>query len=519
MAEIDDAGRPVQGMGAGPGAPRIDWTVFSSSVVLIVGLVLPLALYPEAGKELLGAAFVYLTETFGLLYILAGIAALSFLLYLALSRHGDIVFGEMGSKPQFGALSWSAMLFCGGIGTSVLYWGMVEWAHYYVAPPFSTSPESPEALRWALSYPLFHWGLIGWAFYCLPGIAMGYAYYVGDADSLRLSAACRRVTPPRARRWLDPIIDLIFVVGLVGACSTGIGLAVPLIGALVSDLLGLDAQALGFALDVAVIIVITMLFSASAWLGLENGIKRLSNLNIVLAFLLIVFVLLVGPTLFIAELAVETVGHLVANFVRMSTWTDPEATSNFVESWTVFYWAWWLALGPFMGLFIAKISRGRNIRQIVFGCLGYGTVGCMAFFLVLGNYAVYLETSGAVPVLEILATDGAPAAIVSILRTLPAATIVIVLFTIVCVIFAATSYDSAAYTLATSASRALREDQHPERGHRIFWACLLGLLPITLISMGGLTPLQSAVTLASVPLLVIFVVLGWALYLEVNEAD
>ena len=491
----------------------IDWPVFVGSVALLVSLVTPLALFPEGGKVLLSQAFDYVTQNFGVVYIMAGIFSLGFLLFLAWGRHGNIVFArEPNAVPQFSTFSWSSMLFCGGIGTSVLYWGSVEWAHYYVSPPFDIVGQTAEALPWAVSYPLFHWGLIGWAFYCLPGIAMGYAYYIRGATSLRLSEACATVILPGLRKYLDPVIDLIFVVGLVGACSTGIGLAVPLIGALVCDLLGLDREALGFTLDVVVIVTITILFAASAWLGLEKGIKRLSNINILLAFLLIIFVLLVGPTLFIVELGLESVGVLLQNFVRMSTWTDPLGSSNFVESWTVFYWAWWLALGPFMGVFIAKISRGRTMRQIIVGCLGFGTLGCTAFFVVLGNYTAYLELNNIVDVVGMINAGHAPEAIVSVLRTLPGSTFVVLLFMVVCVIFAATSYDSASYTLATAATKNLPEDEHPGRSHRIFWAFLLGLLPITLVAMGGLRPLQSAVTLASVPLLIVLCLMSWGLW-------
>ncbi len=486
--------------------------MFVSSVAVLGALIAPLALYPEAGKIWLDQAFQFLTTNFGVLYILAGIGALVLLLVLAFGRHRHIVFARhAGEAPHFSMASWSAMLFCGGIGTSVVYWGTVEWAHYYLAPPFGIEPQSTEALRWAVTYPIFHWGFIGWAFYCLPGVAMGYAYYIKGAPALRLSVACADVIPQRHQWYLNPAIDLVFVVGLVGACSTGIGLGVPLIGELVAKLLGLNAAELGFGFDVLVISVITVLFAASAWLGLERGIKRLSNLNVIFAFVLMILVLVAGPTLFIVEMGVESVGFLAQNFLRMSTWTDPEAGSTFVESWTVFYWAWWLALGPFMGLFIAKISRGRTMQQMILGCLGYGTAGCTLFFVVLGNYSAYLELNDFVPVLDTLTDDGAPTAIVAVLSTLPWPSLALTLFALVCVIFAATSYDSASYTLATAASRTLEEDEDPHRSHRIFWAVLLGVLPVTLIYMGGLRPLQSAVTVASVPLLAIFVVMSWVL--------
>ena len=252
-------------------------------------------------------------------------------------------------------------------------------------------------------------------------------------------------------------------------------------------------------------------------MGLERGIKRLSDWNIWLAFALLVFITVVGPTLFIVELGFEGVGHMVQNLVRMSTWADAARTSNFVESWTVFYWAWWLALGPYMGIFICKISRGRTLRQMILGCIGYGTLGSIVFFSVLGNYAIYLELNGAYPVLETMNSAGAPSAIVGVLGTLPWPKFILVLFTLVCVIFAATSYDSSSYTLAASATEELPPTQHPARWHRVFWAFLLGLLPITLVYLGGLKPLQSAVTLVSVPLFAVIVLLTLSLFKSLRE--
>ena len=494
-----------QGLGNG-----LDRPIFFGSVIIILSLCLPLALYPEDGQQMLGQAFDYLTQNFGVLYLIGSVATLLFLLYLALSRYGDIRLGD--TAPDFSTFSWSAMLFCGGIGTSILYWGTVEWAHYYESPPFSVVAGTPEALNWAVSYPIFHWGLIGWALYCLPGVAVSYSYYVRGAKSLRLSEACEPIIGRQANGLLGRIIDLLFVIGLVGACSTGIGLAVPLIGMCVTELFGLDRAAWGFSLDLVVIFVVTVIFATSVWFGLERGIKRLSDWNVGLAFALLFFIVLVGPTLFIVELGFEAVGHMVQNFVRMSTWADASQTSSFVESWTVFYWAWWLALGPYMGIFICKISRGRTLRQMILGCMGYGTLGSVVFFSVLGNYAIYLELNGMYPVLETMNSAGAPSAIVGVLSTLPWPKLVLVLFTIVCVIFAATSYDSSSYTLAASATEELPPTQHPARWHRVFWAFLLGLLPITLVYLGGLKPLQSAVTLVSVPLFAVIVLLTASLY-------
>ena len=248
-------------------------------------------------------------------------------------------------------------------------------------------------------------------------------------------------------------------------------------------------------------------------------LRSAPGVGALVTLVLLAFILIVGPTLFIVELGVEGVGHMLQNFIRMGTYTDAAGTTNFVEAWTVFYWAWWLALGPYMGVFITKISRGRTLRELILGGIGYGTLGCVVFFAILGNYALYLEMNQLFPVIETLNSAGAPAAIVGVLGTLPLSSFAILIFTFVCIIFAATSYDSASYTLAASATKSLVPEDHPAREHRVFWAFLLGLLPITLVYMGGLKPLQSAVTLASVPLYVVTVILTISLWRSIHAAE
>ncbi len=495
-----------------PPRNNIDWFIFMSTAAGIFAVCIPLGLFPERGAQMMDAAFTFVTHKLGVLYILFSAGAVCLLLFLAFSRYGRIRMG--GHTPDFGDFSWAAMLFCGGIGTSVLYWGTIEWAHYYQAPPFQVEAHSGAALRWATSYPVFHWGFTGWALYCLPAIAMAYAYHVKRVGALRLSSACGGLLGDAVNGFGGRVIDLTYMLGLIGATSTGIGLAVPLIAACLRSMFGLDDT---FVLKCCVIAGVTAVFAVSVWIGLERGIRPLSNLAVALSFALLVFVLAAGPTLYILEMGTNTIGFTLQNFLRMSTWTDPGATSDFVETWTVFYWAWWLALGPFMGLFITKISGGRTIRQMVLGSLGYGTLGCSLFFIVLGNYAVHLELSGALPVLNSMNEQGAATTVVRVIDSLPLSGVVLPVFCLVCVMFAATSYDSASYTLASSATRALPRDAHPARWNRVFWAATLGALPITLIYIGGLRPLQSAVVVVSVPLLVVIGLMTVALWRDLRR--
>lgn len=488
---------------------NIDWFIFITSAALILAVCVPLMLFPDAGKAVLDSGFEYVTQDLGVIYILFASAALVVLLVLAFGRHGDTRLGPPDSRPDYGNFSWGAMLFCGGIGTSVVYWGTIEWAYYYQAPPFGVEPVSSAALGWATAYPLFHWGFTGWALYCLPGVAIAYAYHVAGAPTLSLSSACEPVLGKATHGPIGRLIDLTFMVGLLGATSTGLGLAVPLIGAILHRLTGVEEN---FTLSCFIIVAITAMFAVSVYVGLDKGIKRLSNLNVWIALLLLVFVLIVGPTVFILETGVEAIGHTLQNFIKMSAYNDSQQTTDFVGAWTVFYWAWWLALGPFMGMFITKISRGRTIKELVVCSLGYGTLGCAAFFIVLGGYALYLQENELVPVLQLVSDSGAPSAIVAVLDTLPMNYIVLPLFGILCLIFAATSYDSSSYTLASAATRSLPADAHPVAWHRMFWAFFLGILPITLIYLGGLRSLQSAMVIISVPLLVVLIILTFSLF-------
>lgn len=496
------------------GRSEVDRFVFVATVVLVLAVSLPLMIAPEAGERAVSAAKDFITGRFGWLYIAAAIVNLLFLGWLVLGRHGRVRLSRDGAEPDFSRFSWASMLFCAGIGTGILYWATIEWAYYLETPPYAFPPRSPEAIAWATSYPIFHWGVTGWAFYCLPAVALAHTYFRQGVPSLRLSESCRPLIGGLADRWLGKVIDLLFMIGLLGAAGTGIGLAVPLIAAALSELLGVADS---FTLKVLVVIAVTGLMGLSVYFGLERGIKRLSNLNVVLTLTLLTFVLVAGPTLFILRTGTVSVGHLIQNFVRMNWFTDPGRDPVFVETWTIFYWAWWIALGPFMGMFVARISKGRSIREVILGMLGYGTVGCALFFIVLGNYALDLELTGKLRVTETLQSDGAPQAIVSVVQSLPASGVALALFCLVSIVFMATTYDSAAYTLALGATRRLPMDEHPPRWHRLFWAVGISLLPVTLMFLGGLTPFQTASVVVSLPLIGVGVMLAWSLVRALRE--
>jgi len=489
-------------------APSIDRAAFAASVAILVAVCLPLAAFPESGGRVLGAAYEFIAREFGALYLAAGLGAIGLLAWLACGRYGRVLLGVPGDRPEFSTASWATMLFCSGIGAGLLFWAPVEWAYYYQSPPFATAPRTPAAADWASTYGIFHWGIVAWCFYCLPAVAIAYPYYTRRLPYLRFSTSCHYLVGAAAETRRGRFIDLLFMISLIGGAGSSLGFSTPMIAACIARLTGTDT---GFGLEVLSLLLCVALFAVSVWFGLRKGIKRLSDINLWLAFALLAFVFFAGPTVFLLKASLNSIGVMLQNFIRMSTWTDAYSDSGFVESWTVFYWAWWIAYGPFVGLFVTRISRGRTIRQVILGMVGYGSLGCALFFMILGNYGLHLELAGSVSVTGILQSDGQPAAIVSVLDALPGAWPAIAVFTLVSIIFSATTYDSASYILASSATRDLRAGDEPARWHRLFWAMALAALPLTLMFIGGLRVIQTATLVVSLPLLVVGVLMSWSL--------
>jgi BCCT family betaine/carnitine transporter len=495
---------------------QIDWATFATCLTIILLVCLPLAVFPDAGGKLVLKSYEFIASEFGFLYMIAGVAVMVLLAWLAIGHYGRIVLGTDDDKPEFSDYSWAAMLFCAGIGGGLMFWAPVEWAYYFAAPPFGVEPRSTAAADWASTYGIFHWGPGAWCFYCLPTLAIAYPYYVRRLPFLRFSISCDYFVGAEKESGWGRFIDLLFMIALLGGAGSSIGFTTPLIAALISRLIGIDN---GFALELFAVFLCVGLFSISVWLGLRKGIKRLSDINLGLALGLLLFVTVAGPTVFLLKTSVGSVGLMLQNFIRMNTWTDAFTESGFVESWTIWYWAWWIAYGPFVGLFVTRISRGRTIRQVILGMIGYGSLGTMVFYMTLGNYGLSLELTEALSVTGVLEEQGQASAIVAILDQLPWAGIAISVFCVVTVVFTATTYDSASYILASSATRRLEAGDDPARWHRLFWAIALAVVPVTLMFIGrfsgdpraGLTVIQTATLVVSLPILVVGVLMSISL--------
>jgi BCCT family betaine/carnitine transporter len=488
---------------------KIDRVLFFTAAGIVLVACIPLGLMPERAGPVIEDLYNWIASNLGIFYQWFGIGTILYLIWLSLGRYGHIRLGGEGDKPDFSTFSWAGMLFCAGTGASLLVWAGVEWAYYIDAPPYGAEPRSAEAIAWASSYGPFHWGVTAWCFYALPTIAIAYPFYVKNVPHLRASTALHSILGPKGEN--SPVgraVDLAIMIALIGGAGTSLGVIAPTIAASVAEILGLQTS---FTLQLGVMLFCIGLFALSVYLGIEKGIKRLSDTNVYLALGLMAYILVVGPTLFILKATTDTIGFMIGNFVRMMSWTDPIDQTGFVESWTVFYWAWWIAFAPAIGIFITRISRGRTIRQVVVSMIFFGTLGCWVFYFIMGNYSLSLELNNQLSVTRELAANGMYETVASIIGTLPFGTLTLSLFALVSVISVATTYDSASYTLASTATSELKENENPARWNRIVWAGVLGMLPIFMMLVGGLPIIRSGVLIASLPLLIVGVAMAVAL--------
>lgn len=514
---------------------KVDKVIFWTALIVVVCFSTPLVLFPAEGKAALDNALSWSTKTLGWTYLWFTIAAFGVLAYFAFGRFGDIRFGGPDARPEFSLPSWVAMLFCAGIGASVLYWGTIEWAYYYAGPPFGLEPKSTEATEWAAMYGLFHWGFTAWAVYCVPTLPLAYLYWNKGKTVLRLSAACEGVIGERhADGLIGKMIDVLFMFGLIGGVGTSIGLGTPMLSAGIAELFGVDRS---FTLDVIVIAIWAGIFAFSVYSGLEKGIKVLSDINLYLIVFVLGFSFIFGPTIFLLDTFTNSVGLLVQNFVEMSFYVDPiNKAENFIEAenagksyvaadgtfpewWTIFYWAWWIAYAPFMGLFVARISKGRTIRELILVEVVGGSMGCWVFFAILGNAGMFFQLEGTLDLSAMAADNKAPEAIIATImeignNTIPFGVPLLIVFVVLSFIFGATTMDSSAYTLSTVASKDSGGAAEPARWHRFFWAIALAVVSLSLMYAGGedsLKALQSASVVVALPLIVVLTLMVFSL--------
>lgn len=489
---------------------KVLWPVL---VILLLGLV-PVGMNPSAAANIVGTILGFITGNFGWLFVLFPLMILIFFAWLVFSKFGQIKLGDPDDKPEFSNFSWFAMIFTTGIGAEIMYLSIIEPITFFNAPPFGIESGTLSAAEWAIPYGFFNWGILAWAIYALPSIPMAYALYVKKIPHFRLSAACKPILGKHSEGLPGKIVDIVMMLGLIGVVGTSIGLVAPMIAQLLGEMFNIPVT---FGLLVIVIALWVILFGGSVYLGLRKGIKRLSDFNLIIVVAILVFVFLVGPTTFMLDNSIQSIGTMFNDFFNMSLSLGAINNVSFPQDWTVFYWAWWIGYASLIGLFTARISKGRTIKQVIITQCLIGPVGCWVFFGVFGNYALNLQLSNLVPVNSIMVNSGQTEAIMAVINTLPLSSIIIPLLVIAYLIFSATTFDGASLILSSVASKKLGRTGQPPRIHRLFWALVLGGVGITILAIGGLEAVQLSSVIVGVPMILVFVLMTISFIKSVKE--
>ena len=501
MTDIEE--RPGAAAVQGEEHAPVDKVVFGVAAALAVAFVAAGAIWPEDFAEQTGEALGWVTDNFGWLFVLTSAGFVLFSAYLAITRYGNIKLGPDDSEPEFSTFSWVSMMFATGMGIGMMLWGVSEPLTHFNAPPLSRGePGSAGAAESAMQYAFFHWGFHPWSMYAVIGLAIGYfAYRRGYGNTI--SATFRPLLGERASRGPGKAIDVVAIFATLFGSATSLGLGALQITGGIDDVFGEGGGSKSLA--VAVIAVLTGCFVLSAVSGVERGIKFLSNANAVAAGLLVFFLFVVGPTVFIMGTFTTTMGDYLTHLPAMSFNTgvyDADA-SSWLGGWTIFYWAWWISWTPFVGMFIARISKGRTIRQFVIYVIVVPSLVSFVWFAILGGSAIDLQLNqGWEPPLTDTGGIALEASLFDLLREFPWGGLTVALAVFLVAIFFVTGADAASIVMGQLSQNGTEE---PHRSLIVFWGVATGAVAGVLLWAGGLSALQTLVILVAAPFMLVLI--------------
>ncbi|MDT8902368.1 BCCT family transporter [Anaeroselena agilis] len=470
--------------------------VFYISVAMAAVFVIGGVLFPSALAAYAGYLFAAIIDGFGWFYLWATLGFLVFCVYLAFSRFGKVRLGRDNDKPVFSNLTWFSMLFSAGMGIGLVFWGVAEPMFHYMNPPLGLEAKTPEAARAALRYAFFHWGLHPWGIYTVMALAIAYFSFRKEGKNLISETFTPLGSSPDG--LIGKAIDVLAIIATVFGVATSLGLGALQINSGLTKLFGVPGNVTA---QLSIIGIVTVVYILSASTGLNKGIAWLSNANIAAAALLLIFVVAAGPTAFLFEVFTVTFGGYIQEVAFMSLRLTPFSQASWVGEWTLFYWAWWIAWAPFVGSFIARVSRGRTIKEFVLGVLLVPSIFSFLWFSVFGGTALNLEMFQGYPIGAGVQQDIA-AALFTTLEYLPFGRIASLLALVLIITFFITSADSATFVLGMFST-----DGNPDPSNRVkfIWGILQSSIATVLLLSGGLKGLQQASIVASLPFAVIMV--------------
>lgn len=509
---------PQQAQASVTSEPEVNWPVFIISGVGILAIALWAIFARDNAADTLAGIVAWVSKNFGWFYIVTATVAVLFMLYIAISRTGQIKLGPDHAKPQFGLFSWASMLFAAGIGIDLLFFSVAEPVAQYYGPPTGDA-ETIEAARQAVVFTLFHYGVTGWALYALMGMAFGYFAYRLNMP-LTIRSALYPIIGKRIHGPAGEAVEIAAMLGTVFGVATSLGIGVVQLNYGLRVLFGVDEST---SWQIALIVVAVSVAIASAVSGVDKGIRRLSELNVGLAICLMLYILVTGRTAFLFDALVMNVGEYVSKFPSMTMDTYAfSGAQEWLNSWTLFFWAWWVAWAPFVGLFLARISRGRSLRQFVVGTLTIPFLFVLMWVSVFGNSALDLVINGDSEFGQ-TALDYPERAFYLLLEQYPAPMMVAAVASLIGLLLYITSADSAALVMSNFTSKITDTQQDGKKWTRIFWAVVVGVLTISMLYVGGIPTLQSATIVMGLPFAFVIYLVMYGLFkslrLELLQQD
>ncbi|MBS3649822.1 BCCT family transporter [Pseudaminobacter sp. 19-2017] len=497
-----------------PGLAGISPISFYGSAAISLGLILFAIIAPKAAASLFQGANDWIVAEAGWFYMLAVGGFVIFLLWLALSGFGNIKLGPDESVPDYTFGTWVAMLFSGGMGIGIVFYGVAEPITHFSTPPDAPA-RSAQAARDAMEITFFHWGVHAWAIYAVVGLALAYFGY-RKREPLVIRSAFTPLLGSRVKGPIGDVIDIFAVVGTLAGLATSLGLGVAQLNATGSYLFGLEQN---LATQVVLIAIVTALATVTVATGLDNGIRRLSEMIIIVSFVLMGLILFLGPTRFLLQAFVENIGLYLNGFVSRTFHIYAYEPTDWVGTWTLFYWGWWISWSPFVGMFIARISRGRTIRQFLFGVLFAPAGFSFIWFTIFGDVAIWLDLHVADGNISRTVAENMPIALFTVFEYLPWSNLLAWMTGLLVAVYFVTASDAGALVIAMITSDG---DEEPVLWLRVFWALVCGGVAACLLLAGGLGAVQMAAVIAALPLSIVMVLMCYgiwkALYDEVALA-
>lgn len=492
---------------------RIDWTTMLIPFAIVIALMALFMIVPDQSKTAVDTLRGFFGDTIGLYYPLLALGSVICALYVALKpKYGNIRLGDC-EKPAYSDFKWGTMIFTSTMAADIMFYSLIEWALYggeqHVQDLGGTE-------MWAETFTLFHWGPLAWGFYVVLAVCFGFMMHVRKRDRQRFSEACRPLLGDKVDGFVGKLIDVTAIFAVVCATATTFSLATPLLTKAIGNVFGFEVTT---TVTIIVLLLICTVYTVTVLFGIK-GISKLASICSYLFFaILLYFLFLGGETRYIIENGFQSLGNMAQNFIGLSTYMDPGRANGFAQNWTVYYWAYWLVWCVATPFFIALISKGRTLKNVVYGTFGWGLAGTYMSFIILGGYGIAQQLKHGVDAIGFIGNGGEMyEAILMIFDTLPLPSLALMLLVITMIAFYSTTLDGITYVTSSYSYKRISAEEEPSRKIRAFWSIMLILLPIALLfAENSLYSLQGVTIIAAFPIGILLILIVWSFFKDCKQ--